>query len=108
MVACGRTDWSHHEDGIARWVQQIKGPRTPVLISGRALDRDLGAPFAVVGVRVIDVERHAGVSTVAVHWTVQGQLDCSAFEAEQSDSAVLRCFECHAKAQAIDLEGLRS
>jgi len=66
-----------------------------------------GAPLMVVGVHVLDVKRHARVPTMTVHWAVEGQFDCSAFEAEESRPTVLRRFKRHMKAQAINLEPLR-
>lgn len=67
----------------------------------------LGAPLAVIGIRVVYLERDAGISTVAIHGTVEGQLDSSALEAEESGVAVLGGFEDDAKAEAIDVEGIR-
>ena len=78
----GRGDWSHHKDGVPERVQQIERSRLPILVSRWAQNCDLGAPLTIVGIRIIHLEGHAGVSTVTFHRAIQRQPDRSALDRE--------------------------
>ena len=68
-----------------------------MLVSRWAQDCDLGAPLTIVGICIIYLEGHAGVSTVTLHRAIQRQPDGSALETEKSGSPVLRRLERHSK-----------
>src|SRR5688572_22655470 len=73
--------WPDHEDRIAGWIVHAEGARAPLLVARRILDVDLFSPFAVVAVRVVDVQRHAGVAPVSRHRRVDGDADSAALDA---------------------------
>ena len=70
-------DGPHDKDG-AGWVEQLEGTRTPLLIFRCSQNVYLRAPLPVVAIGIVHLERHAGVSAVTTHRTIEGDLNCSA------------------------------
>src|SRR5215510_14911224 len=91
---------------IVLWQLHASGARrlAPLFVARRTQDVDSCAPLPVVRIRVVYTQRDAGVAAVAVHRTVERQLDRTAFEAEEAGLAVAGRLEGHAKSQSRDVE----
>src|ERR1700683_852530 len=99
---------AHDEKGVTGRIEQIKRASAPRLILRRAKDGHLGAPFPVIRIRIVHLERNAGVAAMALHGAIERQLDGPAFQAEKTGVAGVGNLKAHEKAQAVNVELLGS
>ncbi len=100
------SDRPHDEDRVAGWIEQVKGPRPPVLIFRRSQGINFRAPLPVIAIGVIHVKRNTSISAVPAHGTIQRHLNCPAGDSQQSRVAVPGHFESHAKPELLNVEPL--
>src|SRR5688500_12721523 len=101
------TWWPHHENRVAKGIDEIESARAPLFVPGWTLHGDALSPLIVVGVRVAHLQGDARFSAVTGHRTLEREVDRPSFQTQEPVFAVFRNLKANAEPQAIDVEGFR-
>jgi hypothetical protein len=99
---------AHHEDRVAEGIDYVECPCTPWFVLRRASNLVSIAPFIVVRIGAVHLQRDAGVSAMTGHRGIKREGDGPAIDAQKPGPAILRCFKTNLEPQPIDVKLLCS